>query len=61
MTRRLIATAILAVTVGGPVFASVPAHANYDGSTLICIGSDNSKSPGATKLCINDPTQGWQH
>jgi hypothetical protein len=54
MTRRLLATALLACVVGGLGVAAQPAHANHDDFEL-CIGGDDQNRPGyTTKLCVHD-------
>lgn len=44
MTRRLLAAALLASTLGGLAVATT-AHAAKDGN-IICIGGDDSQHPG---------------
>jgi hypothetical protein len=59
VTRRLIAAATLAATLGGLALTAVPAHASHGHDNLICVGGDNTKRPGyGTMACIEDPTRG---
>jgi len=61
MTRRLLATAMLVVTVGGPIFAAVPADAGLIGGggnpSILCVGGDTSHR-GERGMCVPDPTHG---
>ncbi len=55
MTRRILATVLLAASMGGVTAALLPAPAAY--ADLICIGSDNQRRPGTmTGACITDPS-----
>jgi hypothetical protein len=62
MTRRIVAAAALAASLGGLALTPAVAHATHGDKNLICIGGDNQKRPGyGTMACISDPTQGWDN
>jgi hypothetical protein len=58
MTRRLVAAAAIAASLGGAALTAVPAQATTHEKPLVCVGGDNQRGPGATGACIYDPTRG---
>ncbi len=55
MTRRLVATALVAASLGAITLTTV-AHAEPDGS--VCVGSDDSRTPGrGYYVCLDDTFQ----
>jgi len=56
MIRRLVATTLLATSIGAATLA-LSGTAN---AQSICLGGDNQRRPGATVLCVDVPPENGQ-